>query len=223
MAPLSDPLLLARLFPIATCVPERASLRTYRPVPDRRAHRLTWTPQPHVARESAICRLAGVPVDDGYLRRASRIVQRVARHAFHGAAGRFDVMAAFVAERFPAATFVADVAGGQGMLSRLLTKRYNIHSEVIDPRGWSLTGVANRQIAYTADLADFYDLIIGLHPDQALRPVVESAARVPVVVVPCCNFWTHGSRHRTSLTRATSDSVSLSELQLPSPPFPRGA
>jgi hypothetical protein len=129
----------------------------------------------------------------------------VARHAFHGAAGRFDVTAAFVAERFPAATFVADVAGGQGMLSRLLTKRYNIHSEVIDPRGWSLTGVANRQIAYTADLADFYDLIIGLHPDQALRPVVESAARVPVVVVPCCNFWTHASRlGRNALLTAIS-------------------
>jgi hypothetical protein len=118
----------------------------------------------------------------------------VARHAFHGAAGRFDVTAAFVAERFPDATFVADVAGGQGMLSRLLAKRYNVQAEVIDPRGWALKGVVSRQIAYAAEMADFYDLIIGLHPDRALRPVVESAASVPVVVVPCCNFWTPGSR-----------------------------
>ncbi len=36
MALLSGPLLLARLFPTATCVPERACLKTYRPVPDRR-------------------------------------------------------------------------------------------------------------------------------------------------------------------------------------------
>jgi hypothetical protein len=118
----------------------------------------------------------------------------MARHTFHGAAGRFDVMAAFVAERFPEATFVADVAGGQGMLSRLLSKKYNVHAEVIDPRGWALKGVSNRQVDYTAEMADFYDLIIGLHPDQAIRPVVESAARVPVVVVPCCNFWAPGSR-----------------------------
>lgn len=118
----------------------------------------------------------------------------MARHVFHGAAGRFDITAAFVAERFPDAAVVADVAGGQGMLSRVLSKKYNVHAEVIDPRGWPLKGVSNRQDAYTVEMADFYDLIIGLHPDQALRPVVESAALVPVVVVPCCNFWAPGSR-----------------------------
>ncbi|HEY9289763.1 MAG TPA: hypothetical protein VIP98_00650 [Microlunatus sp.] len=114
--------------------------------------------------------------------------------SFHGAPGRFDVVAAFVADRFPEVRFVADVAGGQGMLSRILAKRYNLDAEVVDPRGWVLRGVSNRPIPYTADLADFYDLIIGLHPDQALRPVVESAATVPVLVVPCCNFWSPGTR-----------------------------
>ena len=35
----------------------------------------------------------------------------------------------------------------------------------------------------------YYDLVIGLHPDEAVREVVESAKVRPVLVVPCCNFW----------------------------------
>jgi hypothetical protein len=43
-------------------------------------------------------------------------------------------------------------------------------------------------------MADYYDLVVGLHPDQALRSVVESAAKVAVLVVPCCNFWARDRR-----------------------------
>ena len=118
----------------------------------------------------------------------------MAHHSFHGAPGRFEATARFVADRFPDARYVADVAGGQGMLARILAKRYNKSAEVIDPRGWALRGVVSRQAAYDAGTADFYDLIIGLHPDQALRPVVESAQSRPVLVVPCCNFWDSGLR-----------------------------
>ncbi|QGN32400.1 hypothetical protein [Microlunatus sp. Gsoil 973] len=118
----------------------------------------------------------------------------MARHTFHGAPGRFEATARFVADRFPEAQYVADVAGGQGMLARILAKRYNKQAEVVDPRGWPLRGVSNRAMAYDAVLADFYDLVIGLHPDQALRPVVESADRVPVLIVPCCNFWDREAR-----------------------------
>jgi hypothetical protein len=80
------------------------------------------------------------------------------------------------------------------MLSRILAKHHNVDSEVIDPRGWVLRGVANRAVAYSAEQAGYYDLIVGLHPDQALRPVVESATEVPVLVIPCCNFWSQGIR-----------------------------
>jgi hypothetical protein len=118
----------------------------------------------------------------------------MSRHRFHGDPTRFEVVAAFVADRFPAAHYVADVAGGQGMLARVLSKRYNLACEVVDPRGWTLRGVSARQEAYAADMADHYDLIIGLHPDEALRPVVESAAVRPVLVLPCCNFWSDSQR-----------------------------
>ncbi|MEX2393105.1 MAG: hypothetical protein WD826_01365, partial [Actinomycetota bacterium] len=37
--------------------------------------------------------------------------------------------------------------------------------------------------------ASYYDLVIGLHPDEATRAVVEAALVGPVLIVPCCNFW----------------------------------
>jgi hypothetical protein len=116
------------------------------------------------------------------------------RHRFHGDPARFEVVARLVADRFPEARYVADVAGGQGMLTRILRKRFGFEAEVIDPRGWALRGVPARAELYAPAMADYYDLVVGLHPDQALRSVVESAGKVNVLVVPCCNFWTRHSR-----------------------------
>ncbi|MCB0081379.1 MAG: hypothetical protein KDE47_10625, partial [Caldilineaceae bacterium] len=105
-------------------------------------------------------------------------------------ANRFDVMAAFIDEMFgKSVSYIADVAGGQGMLSRILNKKYNYIAEVIDPRGHTLTGVSSRQYYYHHDLAAYYDLIVGLHLDEAMREVALSALTVPTVMVPCCNFW----------------------------------
>jgi hypothetical protein len=118
----------------------------------------------------------------------------MARHRFHGDPLRFEVVAHFIADHFPDARYVADVAGGQGMLTRVLRKHFGFEAEVIDPRGWALKGVPTRAEFYTSTMADYYDLVVGLHPDEALRSVVESAAKVPVLVVPCCNFWARDSR-----------------------------
>ena len=108
----------------------------------------------------------------------------------HGDDSRFEVLAAFIYEYFGNdVTYIADIAGGQGILSRILTKRYNYKSVVVDPRHYTLRGVAHREALYTPDMATFYDLIVGLHPDAATRPVAESALFRPVVIVPCCNFW----------------------------------
>lgn len=108
----------------------------------------------------------------------------------HGSEERFEVVAGFIYHTFGSSIrYIADVAGGQGLLSRLLIKRYNYESEVIDPRGYALKGVPNRAQEYTPDMAGYYDLIVGLHPDQATRPVVESSLERPILVVPCCNFW----------------------------------
>ena len=113
----------------------------------------------------------------------------MASRRFHGDERRFEVTADFIKARFPRARTAADVAGGQGMLARRLRKRHNIDCDVVDPRGWVLRGVPSRAEKYRADMAGYYDVIVGLHPDDALREVVNSARVRPVVVVPCCNFW----------------------------------
>lgn len=111
-------------------------------------------------------------------------------HKFHGDPIRFEVVADFVAETFgKKIDYIADVAGGRGMLTRILRKKYNYNAEVVDPRGFTLVGVPNRQEEYNLKLASYYDLAIGLHPDEATRAVVESALFTNTIVIPCCNFW----------------------------------
>lgn len=120
---------------------------------------------------------------------------RIKKNRFHGDTKRFEAVAEFIACRYGKdIKYIADVAGGQGMLSRILHKKYNYHIEVIDPRRYQLIGVPSRAMPYTSDMADYYDLIIGLHPDEATREIAKSAIRRPVVLIPCCNFWIQGEK-----------------------------
>ena len=112
------------------------------------------------------------------------------RHRFHGDPERFDVLAAFIAERYGhEVTYIADVAGGQGMLARVLSRRWRYTAEVIDPRGHTLRGIGGRAEPFDAAMAPYYDLIVGLHPDEATRAVAEAACVRRAILVPCCNFW----------------------------------
>ena len=88
------------------------------------------------------------------------------------------------------------------MLTRILNKRYNYECEVIDPRGWVLRGVPNRVEEFASSMAEYYDLIVGLHPDEALRSVAEAARVRPVVLIPCCNFWSDEKLGRDALVEA---------------------
>ena len=125
------------------------------------------------------------------------------QHRFHGDPDRFEVMAQFIFDRYGSrVTYIADVAGGQGMLSRILNKQFHYQSEVIDPKGSAMLGIPNRKAEFSPDLAGFYDLVIGLHPDQATRAVAEAALQRPVVLVPCCNFWSEEKLGRDELVEA---------------------
>ncbi|VGO17445.1 hypothetical protein PDESU_06041 [Pontiella desulfatans] len=125
------------------------------------------------------------------------------RKKFHGDPARFDVLAEYVHGCFGTGIqYIADVAGGQGMLSRVLRKQYNYDSEVIDPRGWTMKGVPNREAEYVSAMADYYDLVIGLHADEATRPVAESALIRPALILPCCNFWSDEKLGRNELVEA---------------------
>lgn len=115
---------------------------------------------------------------------------RIKSHLFHGDPKRFEVLADYIASNYKhRVKTIADVAGGQGMLSRILAKKYNFDSEVVDTRKYVLVGVRHRQEEYTPKMTNYYDLIVGLHPDQATRAVAESALTVPTILIPCCNYW----------------------------------
>ena len=125
------------------------------------------------------------------------------RHRFHGDPQRFEVLAEYIAERYGRSVeYVADVAGGRGMLARILSKKYNYTCEVVDPRGWVLKGVASRQEEFDPQLAAYYDLVVGLHPDEALRAVAGAALVRPTVLIPCCNFWSEEKLGREELLQA---------------------
>src|SRR3989344_7074254 len=114
---------------------------------------------------------------------------KIGNHRFHGDPKRFEVITNFVLSKYgKSIKYIADIAGGQGMLTRMLCKK-NYEAEVVDPRGYTLKGVPSRAEEFKLDMADYYDLIIGLHPDEATRAVVESAKVTPTLIIPCCNFW----------------------------------
>lgn len=120
----------------------------------------------------------------------SNLSGNIRGHRFHGAPERFEVVADFIANRFKRRIkYIADVAGGRGMLSRILQRKYNYEAEVVDPRGYSLPGIPSRKEEFNPQMADYYDLVVGLHPDEATRQVAESALIRPTLLIPCCNFW----------------------------------
>jgi hypothetical protein len=130
-------------------------------------------------------------------------VGRKNQHRFHGDPARFEVVADFVYERFGRnIQYVADVAGGQGMLARLLNKKYHYECEVVDPRGWALKGVPCRATEFAPTMAGYYDLVVGLHADEATRAVAEAAVIKPVILIPCCNFWSVEKLGRDELVEA---------------------
>ena len=127
---------------------------------------------------------------------------RKTQYAFHGSPYRFEVIAMFLNEYFGnQIQYIADVAGGQGMLAKLLNK-YNYEAEVIDPRGWRIKGVPGRAEEFDPSCASYYDVIVGLHPDEATRPIAEAARERPTLIIPCCNFWSDEKLGRNELVEA---------------------
>ena len=129
------------------------------------------------------------------------------QHLLYGDPRRFDVVADFVIDRFGRkdVEYIADVAGGKGLLTRTLSKKGNFVCELIDPRKTVLKGIHHRSEQFRAGMADYYDLLIGLHPDDALRELANAALVRPVVLVPCCNFWDDERRGKEELLAAIED------------------
>lgn len=128
------------------------------------------------------------------------------QHLVYGDPKRFDVVADFVIEKFGGTVkYIADVAGGKGILTRILSKRGNFVCELIDPRPTSIKGIKHRFETFNADMAEYYDLLIGLHPDEALPELMKSALIRPVVLIPCCNFLDNQKRGYRELLEVIED------------------
>lgn len=129
------------------------------------------------------------------------------QHLLYGDPRRFEVVADFVIDRFGREDieYVADVAGGKGLLTRTLSKKGNFVCELIDPRQTVLKGIRHRAEQFRAEMAGYYDLLVGLHPDDALRELAKAALVRPVVLIPCCNFWDDQRRGNKELLEAIEE------------------
>jgi hypothetical protein len=116
---------------------------------------------------------------------------------------RFQLLAGWIAERFPPCT-VADVGGGKGLLSFLL-RQAGFDAEVVDPVDQPLppryrdlasgrrvrlgeAAVPRRRVPFGPELGRGYDLLVALHAHGANLAVLETAAAAAssCVVLPCC-------------------------------------
>ena len=129
-----------------------------------------------------------------------------------GDSRRFEILADFVQRNFPPPLKIADVAGGQGYLGFILTQK-GYDCTVIDPRKTDLSkkerqlsrrkGIHFKRIRskFNAGMAEEFDLIIGLHPDEATEEICQAAKIKPVILIPCCKYW-NGIENHGSLSMA---------------------
>jgi len=107
-----------------------------------------------------------------------------------GDSRRFSAFADLIERNFAPTLAVADIAGGKGHLQAKLRKRGfgNVVSWDRRPK------YAGPRRCYHFGLFDFrsaprgYDLVVGMHPDEATDHIVMYAAkhRIPFAVCPCC-------------------------------------
>ena len=101
--------------------------------------------------------------------------------------------------------YICDVAGGQGMLSRILSKKYNYQCEVVDPRGHTIKGVSSKAAYFSSEGAEYYDLLIGLHLDEAMREVAKAALKVPTIFIPAATSGPTANWAQPELNGAIED------------------
>ena|SRR3989344_654652 len=109
-----------------------------------------------------------------------------------GDSRRFDLFAKVAARNFPPESFtkVADVAGGKGYLQLALRQQGYSDVTTFDKRNKRsrLKGTVFRHRFFGSEIKDSFDLILGMHPDEATDVIIVEAIRrrVPFIICPCC-------------------------------------
>ena len=65
--------------------------------------------------------------------------------------------------------------------------------------------MAGRPAEFDPAQADYYDLVVGLHPDEATRAVSQAALARLTIMIPCCNFWSAEKLGRDALVGAIAE------------------
>jgi len=118
-----------------------------------------------------------------------------------GDRARHRVFADYIADRWPDRSMrVADVAGGHGSLNAELWRRGYRSVTTFDKRRGRWTERPHYRYGdfTVADAAEF-DLLVGMHPDEATDVILAASGvhDVPAVVVPCCprpTVWDYTGR-----------------------------
>lgn len=149
---------------------------------------------------------------------------------------RFREFARFIADTFPTARRVADVAGGRGELAFRLFELGKM-PVIIDPRDRTFPGWVHRELrkrgvregrlstierwrsgVENANLAGF-DLIVAMHPDEATEPALRAAVTndIDCAIIPCCVFPLDGVKRtkREWLDYLMSLAPNLQTAELP--------
>lgn len=144
---------------------------------------------------------------------------------------RFQVTASFICHNFKPCR-VADVAGGSGLLSYFL-KENGFEPSVIDTRkNTSLSpkyknliktksAIPRIRKSFTNKMVEDFDLIVGLHPDEATESICAAAKQKSIVVIPCCSYWdgieNHGSSNMVETIEKffTKNGIKYFKTQLP--------
>ncbi len=108
-----------------------------------------------------------------------------------GDSKRFALLAEYIARNFHSSKYkhVADIAGGKGQLQQEL-RRLGYEVTTFDKRH---KHIKSNKIQYkfkyfSSAIKEEFDLLIGLHPDDATDIIIDEAIKreIPFVVVPCC-------------------------------------
>jgi hypothetical protein len=107
-----------------------------------------------------------------------------------GDSRRFDMFAKLVKRNFNPRQykFIADIAGGQGYLQLALKENGFENVLTFDVRRNRLRKLNYRTRFFDESIRDEFDLIVGMHPDEATDVIIAEAAKrkIPFVICPCC-------------------------------------
>ena len=112
-----------------------------------------------------------------------------------GDSKRFDLFAKLIQRNFPPSRYhkIADIAGGKGYLQPALRPMGYDVTTYDKPRSkHSKRNIPNRfQYNYqlfTDKIKTDFDILVGMHPDEATDIIIVQAAKrkIPFVVCPCC-------------------------------------